>query len=70
MNETAINTVAGDRSSTPEAMQSAAPVSEALSQGSIPETSATVETDLRWIMREACWSRMFGKAASQNPFTK
>ena len=28
------------------------------------------EADLRWIMREACWSRMFGKAVAQNPFAK
>jgi hypothetical protein len=34
------------------------------------EPSAAAETDLRWIMREACWSRMFGKASAKNPFTK
>ena len=39
-------------------------------RGPMGERSAENETDLRWILREACWSRMFGKADAKNPFTK
>ena len=39
----------------------------------VPERGAergATDADLRWILREACWSRMSGKADAQNPFAK
>ena len=35
-----------------------------------PETAAANPTDLTRLLREAAWSRMFGRVESKNPFTR